>query len=283
MKRILVLSGGGSHGSFEMGVVSRLIKEGKGGWDLITGVSAGCINACYLSTIKKEDELDNIEIFKNLWSSLNNSNVLEYEFFLNGLSLYDSDFFKQKIESILKDKKPLRPILVSATSLSSSEPVVFNNDDIEKYGFTDIIMSSTAIPLVFQPHSFLDDMFIDGGLTSNILFYDAVNYYLSNKNNSQCDKISIDIVVCSKKIPKQSITKDNITFLKLLEKTLNIIVQEIEYSEILKNINSPLDIDVTVYEQKNEMTVSFLDFDHGEELFNIGLDPSNIHEYKVEI
>lgn len=282
MKRILVLSGGGSHGSFEMGVVSRLIKEGKGGWDLITGVSAGCINACYLSTVKKNDELDNIETFKSLWSSLNNSNVLEYEFFLNGLSLYDSDFFKQKIETVFEDKKPLRPILVSATSLSSSEPVIFNNDDIEKYGFTDIIMSSTAIPLVFQPHSFLDDMFIDGGLTSNILFYDAVNYYLSNKD-TKCDKICIDIIVCSRKIPKQSITKDNITFLKLLEKTLNIIVQEMEYSEILKNIDSPLDIDVTVYEQKEEMTVSFLDFDHGEELFNIGSDPSNIHEYKVKI
>lgn len=283
MTRILVLSGGGSHGSFEMGVVSRLIKDGRGKWDLITGVSAGCINGCYLSTINKEDEIKNLETFKSVWSNLNNSNVYEYEFFLNGLSLYDSNFFKQKIENLFKNKKTVRPILVSATSLSSSESVIFSNDDIAKYGFTDIIMSSTAIPLIFQPHSFLDDMFIDGGFTSNVLFYDAVNYYLNNENNPQTEKISIDIITCGKKIPKETINKDNITFLKLLEKTLGIVEQEVEYSEILKNIQYPLEIDVNVFDQKEDPIVSFLNFDHGEELFNSGFSLQNVHEYNIKI
>ena len=60
MRKILCLSGGGSYGAFEMGVICNLIEEAKGGWDLITGVSAGSINAAYISTLKKYWEMDRI-------------------------------------------------------------------------------------------------------------------------------------------------------------------------------------------------------------------------------
>ena len=83
MKRILILSGGGCYGSFEMGLVSKLIEEDKGSWDLITGVSAGSINACYLSTISKEDEITSIKEFKNLWLNIKSKDVFTNCFFLN--------------------------------------------------------------------------------------------------------------------------------------------------------------------------------------------------------
>ena len=77
MKRILVLSGGGSYGAFEAGIISNLIENGKGSWDFITGVSAGSLNASYLSTIDKESEKDNIEIIKNLWENIKNVDVFQ--------------------------------------------------------------------------------------------------------------------------------------------------------------------------------------------------------------
>ena len=166
MKRVLVLSGGGSHGCFEMGIVSRLIQDGKGSWDLITGVSAGSLNACYLSTIKKEDEKTRIDEFKKLWINVKNSDIYKTECFLNGLSVYNTDPFKKQLD-IFNDREPVRPVIIGTTSLTTSSSQIFTEKDIYEYGFKDLIMCSTAIPILFPPYPFLDDVFVDGGITSN--------------------------------------------------------------------------------------------------------------------
>ena len=130
MRKILVLSGGGSHGCFEIGIVSRLIQDGKGSWDLITGVSAGSINACYLSTIEKDDEKNHIVEFKKLWTDFKNADVYSNEFFLNGLSIFNNELFRKKLETIFGDKKPIRPVIIGTTSLSTSESKIFSNKDM---------------------------------------------------------------------------------------------------------------------------------------------------------
>ena len=173
--KILVLSGGGSYGAFEVGVVSNLIEKNLGGWDLITGVSAGSINACYLSTVPKEEEKNNIEIFKNLWLNIKDKDIYKPDFFLNGLSVYNTKPLEKKLDEIFKDRNSVRPVIISTTSLSNSQSLHFDNVDISKYGFKDLIMCSTAIPILFPPYSFLDDMFCDGGITSNVIFFDALN------------------------------------------------------------------------------------------------------------
>ena len=281
MRKILVLSGGGSFGCYEAGILCNIIASGNGSWDFITGVSAGSINASYLSTIDKDSEKDYIDIIKNLWIGIKNSDVFEDEFFLNGLSVYNSDKFKSKIESVYKDKGlvPKRPLLIGSTSLSKNCSQVFSNDDIEKYGFTDLILCSTSIPIVFQPYSFLDDMFIDGGLTGNILFDEAVNYAIENFPG---EDVQIDVIICGKKINKEVINKDNITFLKLLEKVWTIMLQQTEYSEILKTIDIPGNIKVMIYEQKTENGTSFLNFDNAEELWNEGYSMSNVETYELK-
>jgi predicted acylesterase/phospholipase RssA len=280
MRNILCLSGGGSYGAFEIGIVCNLIKEAKGGWDLITGISAGSLNAAYLSTLKKYEEINHIEEIKNLWTNLNNSNIFQDEYFFNGLSIYNSDLFKKKIIEIYDGRTPVRPVIINATSLSKSSSVSFTNDDIIKYGFTDIIMSSATIPILFQPYSFLDDTFIDGGFTSNIAFYDAINYCLKNFPN---ESIHIDLIICGTKIPEEKVNKDNLTFKKLLEKMLGIVKEQVEYSEILKNINFDCDIDITIYEEKSDSSFSFLDFDHGAELFDSGYTFKNVETYKYKL
>lgn len=278
MKKILVLSGGGSRGSFEMGIVSKLISEGKGGWDLITGVSAGSLNSSYLSTIDKNNEKEYIQEFKKLWADLKNKDVFQSEYFLNGLSMYTSDKFKKKIVEIYNNKKPIRPIMISSTSLSKGESVIFNNDDINKYGFVDIIMASSTIPILFQPYSFLDDMFIDGGFTSNILFYEAVNYCFENYSS---EEVQIDIIVCGKKLEPKTIDKENISFKILMSRIKDILMQQVEYFELLKNIKFPCKIKATVYEEKNDSPISFLNFDFGEQLFNDGFNFTNVETYEI--
>lgn len=280
MRNILVLSGGGSHGCFEIGIVSRLIQDGKGSWDLITGVSAGSINACYLSTIEKEDEKNHIGEFKKLWTDFKNADVYSNEFFLNGLSIFNNELFRKKLETIFGDKKPIRPVMIGTTSLSTSESKIFENDDMIKYGFKELIMCSTAIPILFPPNPFLNDVFVDGGLTSNILLYDAINYCLKKFLG---EKVHVDIVICGRKIPKDNINKDNLNFVKLLDKLKGIITQQVEYSEIVKNIDFESNISITVYEEKEEISIGLLNFEKGKELWEQGFSFSNVNKYNIEI
>ncbi len=280
MKKILVLSGGGSHGSFEMGVVSRLIQDNKGGWDLITGVSAGSINGSYLCTIDKKREKEFIKDFKVLWSNLKNKDIFEGEYFFNGLSMYNSNKYKTKLEEIFENKLPKRPLILSSTSLNTSKSKIFNFKDIKTYGFVDPIMCSSSVPLVFQPYNFLDDMFVDGGLTSNVLLIEAVNYCLKYFPK---EPIHIDVIICTKLLETEKIDKDKFHFNNLLQRLIGIIEQQIEYFELLKTEKFPCKIDITVYEQKENSKYSFLDFDHGEEQFNSGFSFENVKEYKLEI
>ena len=280
MKRILILSGGGCYGSFEMGIVSKLIEQDKGGWDLITGVSAGSINACYLSTISKEDEITSIKEFKNLWLNIKSKDVFTNCFFLNGLSLYDSKPMEGFLEKLFLDRISLRPVIISATSLSESSSRIFTNKDIKEYGFKDLIMCSTAIPILFPPYAFLDDVFIDGGLSSNIVFYEAINYCLENFPD---ENIHVDIIVCGQKIKKDHVNKDNLNFIKLSEKLVRIIKQQVEYSELLNNIEFPSKIHITVYQEKIDSSISLIDFSKTEELWNDGYTFSNVETYEIQI
>lgn len=273
MKRILVLSGGGSIGAFEMAIVSQLISQGKGGWDLITGVSAGSINASYLSTIDKNKEIDNIDIFKNLWCSITNSDVFNPELFLNGLSMFNTDKYKSNLENVFKDRKCIRPIMINTTSLNTSSSTIFTEKDIKKYGFVDIIMSSSTLPILFPPYPFLNDFFIDGGFTSNIVLNESIKYSL---NHFPKENVEIDVIICGHSIDKEIIPQKDMTFLKLVEKILGIVQQQVEYFEILKKLDIPSNIKINIYKPKNKLPVSFLNFDKAEELWDLGSDFENI-------
>ena len=246
--KVLSLSGGGSLGAFEIGIASTLMEKYGGDWDIITGVSAGSINVAYLSTIKKGEEKLFIDDYKKLWLSTTNNQVNSSVYFLNGKSLYDTTPLKNTLTKVFKDRIPIRPILISATSLVKGRAEIFNKTDIQNYGFIDIIMSSTAIPILFPPYEFKNNLYVDGGVSSNILLYEGINYCLNNYPN---ESISVDVIVCGKKLQEYpDITKKN-NILNVAARLINIILQQVEYYEILNSIIvSKPSINITMIELK---------------------------------
>lgn len=66
----LVLSGGGNKGAYEAGVVYGLVHSLKGAdvtWDVVSGVSAGAMNAAGISIFAVGDELKMADWIVNLW------------------------------------------------------------------------------------------------------------------------------------------------------------------------------------------------------------------------
>jgi predicted patatin/cPLA2 family phospholipase len=277
--KVLSLSGGGSLGAFEIGVASTLMEKSGGNWDIITGVSAGSINVAYLSTITKGEEKLFIDDYKKLWLSTSNNQVYSSVYFLNGKSLYDTSPLKNTLTKIFKDKRPIRPVLISATSLVKGKSEIFNKTDIQNYGFIDIIMSSTAIPILFPPYGFKNNLYVDGGVTSNILLYEGINYCIKNLPN---ESISVDVIVCGKKLQDYpDITKKN-NIINVAGRLINIVLQQVEYYQILNKIAiSKPSINITIYEEKIPLNISMVDFENSEYLWNQGYNFKNVNIYKL--
>ena len=76
--RALVLSGGGSNGAWEAGVIYGFANYGNASdfeWDVISGVSAGSINALAIAVKPIGQEKSMSEWLSNLWLNLKNSDV----------------------------------------------------------------------------------------------------------------------------------------------------------------------------------------------------------------
>ena len=134
-------------------------------------------------------------------------------------------------------------------------------------------MSSSSIPILFPPYRFMNDFFIDGGFSSNIVLDQAIKYSL---NHFSDDEVEIDVIICSSFIDKEVIREKELNFKKLIEKIIGIIEQQMEYFEVLEKMDIPSNIKINVYQPKNKLPISFLNFDNGEELWKLGSDFKNI-------
>jgi len=267
---VLTLSGGGAYGSFEAGVISKLFESGST-YDIITGVSAGSLNTAYLGSIKSGEEKYHTLEFKNLWTSI--KDILHKVYFLNGLSLYDNKPVKTKLNEIFSNITTIRDIKLGATSLIDGTSRVFNKTDILNYGLVDILMSSIAIPIALPPYPFLNDIFVDGGLTSNVLLNEGINYCV---DNFPLENIYVDVIVCGKKIGKYERLTMNIK--DIAERIISIITEQVEYSELLHPVLED-NVFIRVFEQQHQDSYGLLDFDKTETLYNEGYNFTNVNVY----
>ena len=76
--RALVLSGGGTNGAWEAGVVWGLTHYGNPEdfeWDMHTGVSAGSINTAGLAGWDPKQTVESTEYLSSMWQSVTNADV----------------------------------------------------------------------------------------------------------------------------------------------------------------------------------------------------------------
>ena len=66
----VALSGGGSHGAYEAGVLQSLIQSNPKDfeYDVVTGVSAGSINALAVSAFEIGDEVNMVQWISDIWA-----------------------------------------------------------------------------------------------------------------------------------------------------------------------------------------------------------------------
>lgn len=266
--RILSLSGAGAHGSFEAGLLKKLI-DNNHNWDIITGVSAGSLNTILLGLYNETEQETAIHTLTNIWMHITNKDVYKrnYDPFWDK-SLYDNSPLNNTIYNIINKYNGLkRKIIISATNLNNGEKHVFsNNKMLSNHDILNIIMGSASIPIYFPPRYMFGNYYIDGGVFSNELIDNAVFHCIEKYKNPN---ISIDVILAS--TPITNITNKEIEkyglygmFLRTFELLSNSLFNHELYT-YCNNSNKKkynLGYPMNIYTPSQPVKCGLLDFEH---------------------
>jgi hypothetical protein len=164
----LSFSGGGSFGAVEIGIIKRVVELERKKYDIYTGISAGGLNAGFLSYF--HDLSVGIKEADILYSNLKNKMVYEVcphscMSLLNTTPLF-------KTLSDITNNMPNDPVIntfIGTTNLYTGNLDIFNFGETPLKERSTLLMATSAIPIVFPPINFKNSMYADGGTLSNEL------------------------------------------------------------------------------------------------------------------
>jgi NTE family protein len=168
--RALVLSGGGSKGSYQVGALKYILGEKQVQYDALCGVSVGAINVAFLAMYKLGQEVESSQEIVRLWSQLDNSSIYRRWWPFGGWhAIWKKAFFDSTpLHKLLRGKIDLQKIRnsgklvnVGTVSLSSGKYTIF--DQTSDY-FVDAVIASASFPGMLPPVSFLGQLWTDGGV-----------------------------------------------------------------------------------------------------------------------
>jgi NTE family protein len=260
---ILSFSGGGSFGAVEVGILSRLSDDKliPKSFDLYTGISAGGLNAGFLSHFAHVNEA--IPVIKKIYSGLDNRDVYRLVPKTN-ISLFTTAPLESTIKSIIsKLEKSQIQTLIGTTNLNTGYLDTYYYNTLELGDQVKLLMSTSAIPIVFPPISWKGQLYVDGGEISNQLLEPLT---VSN------DFINITYIT-----PSSSLESDYSinTFEDIIKRNAQIVLNTFDNSIYSLNTNCGSNkprgqINMYWINSSDLVGYSSLDFRYGSELIQIG-------------
>jgi NTE family protein len=168
--RVLVLSGGGSKGAYQVGALKHILGELHVVYDAFCGVSVGAINCAFLSMFNYGEEQQSVEQLISLWNELDTPKIYKRWFpFGRWHALWNKSFFDSSpLQNLLRAGLSLekirasgKKINVGTVSLSSGKYTIF--DQASDY-FIEAVIASASFPGMLTPVNFLGQLWTDGGV-----------------------------------------------------------------------------------------------------------------------
>ena len=268
----LSFSGGGAFGAVEIGILKKIRESYPVKYDRYTGISAGGLNSGFLSHFANIDE--GIKEAEEMYSTIRNKNI--YEILPDtGVSLLNTQPLHKTLTSIVTNMKssPIIDTLIGAVNMNTGNLDIYTyNDNHSTEDKVLLLMSTSAIPVVFPPVKYKKYMYVDGGTLSNELLdvvhsSDYLNityitpYELMGENNSTIDSIK-DMVVRTFQIVKNNYNNP--------------------FTRLNHECNNPYG-EINYYYVDSKMLIGFsmLNFDKGSELISIGYNNVKYNKYTL--
>jgi NTE family protein len=258
----LSFSGGGSFGAVEIGIIKKIseMETPCKKYDLYTGISAGALNSGFLSYF--DDIKSGIKFAEETYTHLDNHMIYKLEP-LTGVSILNTEPLKKTLSSIINKmtNKPVVHTLIGATNLNSGNLDVYSFEDNTDEEKIQLMMSSSAIPVLFPPITYNNYLYADGGTLSNEL--------LQIENNGKYTNITFIS-------PYEGMIyqTDPIKSIKeMLERVILIVTTNFNNPLVLLNQNckNPIgEINKYFVNSKYLKEYNMMNFNHGKELIDIG-------------
>jgi NTE family protein len=269
----LSFSGGGSFGAVEIGILKRLIELENKKYDIYTGISAGALNAAFLSYFT--DIKKGIRTGEDIYTSLNNRMI--YDILpTTGVSLFNTLPLHKTLTNII-NKMPNKPqihTLIGATNLYSGNLDIYNFEDNDDYNKVLLMMSSSAIPGLFPPIEYNNQLYADGGTLSNELLL------VETKNKNKY--LNITFISPYEGYLYNSDPIESLT--DMLKRTLTIILSNYNNPLATMNQNCKLPVgEINQYFVSSKYLEGYniMNFDKGKELVDIGYNYLQHKKYKI--
>lgn len=180
--KALVLSGGGSKGAYQVGVLRYLTEHQDRSWDVVAGVSVGALNGSFISQYGKENQQQGARDLETLWNTIKGNRSIYRTHTLGQLGqileggLFSARPLRDMIHSQL-NKELIRSngvkLYVGAISCTTGE---YRSVDETDENLHDWIVASSAFPVAFPPVRIGDDTWTDGGIGKYSPLSDVLPY-----------------------------------------------------------------------------------------------------------
>ena len=213
----LVLSGGGALGIAHLGVLYDLEAKKIVPKEIVGTSMGGIIGACIAIGMKEQEIYEQIKNFSNVF------NWLKFSF--SGNAFVENDKIAAIFEGIFQErtmKDTLIPLKLIATNLHNGHKKVFTSKD--NVLIKDAILSTMAIPGIFEEHIINKETFGDGFLCENLGINEA----------SFDDVIAVDVMgknSFEKTMPDNFFKTANM--LEMFEKSMRLLI----YNQTQTNIS----------------------------------------------
>lgn len=191
--KVLVLSGGGSKGAWQAGVLARLLQEEGQRYDAICGVSVGALNGAFLAQYPLGQEVTAARDLVKLWEAVDTGRVYKRWFPFGRLhalwkgSAYNSAPLQSWVREALDPAKVQvsgRKLRVGAVSLTTGKYRLFDESYPDLAG---AVLASSSFPAMLAPVPLEGELWSDGGIKEITPLGGAIALGASH----------VDVVVCS--------------------------------------------------------------------------------------
>ena len=206
--KAIVLSGGGSKGSYQIGVWKALRKLHIK-YDIVTGTSVGALNGAMMVQNKYHKAVDlwnHISMSRLFGENVNTSNDIDL------YKVYAKKFIEENgidpsgLKVIINESANINKIYKSKTkfglvtfNLTDMKPEILTREDIPKDKFNDYLLASCSCYPAFKPNEIDNKKYVDGGYYDNLPINLAIDL-------GATEAIVIDLTAPGvKRLPKEKI------------------------------------------------------------------------------
>ncbi|CDW82507.1 patatin-like phospholipase family protein [Stylonychia lemnae] len=211
----LALSGGANKGAYQAGVIhglAHLLPSEEVEWDVITGVSAGALNAGGISVWPVDKPVEMSEWLVGMWMNMTNEKVYVpwpggfEEGIFNRSGVFDDTPLLNFVNDVLHSSgKIYRKITVSSVDSNTGQYITSDEDNVPFEELAERLVASASIPFVFPHRHIKNWTLMDGGTVWNSNLVSAMNR-CQEIVGDDLSKIVMDVIILGQATLNESLT-----------------------------------------------------------------------------